>query len=137
MRSRGIAIALGALLMLGGCAASTSTLRMGPLAPGQRLVTLIVSEDRDVVGRACAGVPAPGRLLGCHLWRRVTLPAGGDVRLVTIVRYTDALPSALALEIDAHELCHAIAALQPIPDPCHADNGGIIRSAAEAPLRSR
>jgi hypothetical protein len=130
------ALAAGALL-LAGCALSTRTLQMGPLPQGQRLVTLVVSEDREVVRRECAGVPAAGRALGCHRWRRVALAGAGDVQLVTIVRYTDALPSALALEIDAHELCHAIAALQPIADPCHADNGGVIQSAAEGGGRRR
>lgn len=118
-------------LLLTGCATATSTMQMGPLPEGRRLVTLVVSEDGDVVRRACASVAAAGRPLGCHLWRRVALPGFGEVTLITIVRYTDALPSALALEIDAHELCHAVAALQPISDPCHADNGGVIRSAAE------
>jgi hypothetical protein len=126
---RVVALALGAMLVLTGCAAATSTMRMGVLPEGQRLVTLVVSEDRDVVTRECASVAAGGPVLGCHLWRRVRLPGGGEIRLVTIVRYTDAIPSALALEIDAHELCHAIAALQPISDPCHEDNGGVIQAA--------
>jgi hypothetical protein len=129
MRPRLVAQALGALLLVSGCA-STSTMQMGLLPHGQKLVTLVVSEDREVVDRECASVAATGRLLGCHLWRRVTLPGGPDVRLITIVRYTDSLPSALALEIDVHELCHAIASLQPIPDPCHTDNGGAIKAAA-------
>jgi hypothetical protein len=129
------ALAAGVLL-LAGCALSTRTLQMGPLPQGQRLVTLVVSEDREVVRRECAGIATAGRALGCHRWRRISL-AGSDVQLVTIVRYTDALPSALALEIDAHELCHAIAALQPIADPCHADNGGVIQSAAEGDRRRR
>lgn len=134
MRPRLLAVA--ALLLTGGCA-STSTMEMGLLPHGQRLVTLVVSEDREVVGRECARVPATGRVLGCHLWQRVAVPGVGDVRLITIVRYTDALPSTLALEIDVHELCHAIAALQPIADPCHAENGGTIRSAADAHARWR
>ena len=135
MRSRLAAMTLGAVL-LAGCA-STSTMQMGVLPHGQKLVTVVVSEDRAVVDRECAGVPATGRLLGCHLWRRVTLPGGGDVRLITIVRYTDSLPSTLSLEIDVHELCHAIASLQAIADPCHADNGGVIRAAADTHPRWR
>ena len=132
-----VRLALGALLPLAGCATATSTMQMGVLPQGERLVTVVVSEDRDVVRRECEGVPAAGRVLGCHRWHRVPRPGGGDVQLVTIVRYTDALPSALALEIDVHELCHAIAALQPIDDPCHADNGGVIRAAADAHPRWR
>jgi hypothetical protein len=85
MRSCFAAVTLGALLLLSGCA-STSTMQMGLLPQGQKLVTLVVSEDREVVDRECAGVAGTGRLLGCHLWRRITLPGGADVRLITIVR---------------------------------------------------
>jgi hypothetical protein len=133
---RRLPLLVGALV-LAGCATSTRTLQMGPLPQGHRLVTLVVSEDLEVVRRECASVPTVGAPLGCQLWRRVALPGSGDVKLITIVRYTDALPSTLALEIDVHELCHAIAALQPIADPCHADNGGRIRAAADPPLRRR
>ncbi len=52
------------------------------------------------------------------------------VRTVKVVRYTDFLPSALAFEIDAHELCHAIAAFQTIPDPCHVGNEGLAQSSS-------
>jgi hypothetical protein len=131
MRLRLVGLLLGALLLLAGCAAATSTMRMGVLPHGERLVTLVVSEDPDTVRRGCANVPVVGRALGCHRWRQVSLPGVGEVRLITIVRYTDALPSDLTLEIDAHELCHAIAGLQPIADPCHADNAGVIRAAAD------
>ena len=137
MRPRLFGLLLGVLVLLAGCATATSTMRMGVLPQGERLVTLVVSEDPDAVRRACANVPVVGRALGCHQWRRVTLPGVGEVRLVTIVRYTDSMPSALALEIDAHELCHAIAGLQPIVDPCHADNGGLIRAAADPYSRWR
>src|SRR5437016_1974545 len=121
-------VALG--LLLAGCATSTRVVRMGPLGNGDRLVTVVVSEDRSVVRQECVNIPAAGPILGCHLWRRVTGPGGAAVQLVKIVRFTDSMPSALALEIDVHELCHAIAALQPIDDPCHTDNHGIIESAA-------
>jgi hypothetical protein len=123
-------VAIIVAVVLAGCATSTRVMHMGPLVTGQPLVTLVVSEDRMVVRRECIGVPSIGPALGCHLWRRVTLPGSGPVQLVTIVRYTDSMPSPLSLEIDAHELCHAIAALQPIEDPCHADNGGIVESAS-------
>jgi hypothetical protein len=55
------------------------------------------------------------------------------VQAMKIVRYTDSLPSALAFEIDAHELCHAIASLQPIADPCHVDNYGFVQASVGAP----
>jgi hypothetical protein len=137
MRPRILGLVLGALILMAGCATATSRMQMGLLPQGERLVTLVVTEDPDIVRRACANVPVVGRALGCQHWRQVSLPGVGQVRLITIVRYTDALPSALALEIDAHELCHAIAALQPIADPCHADNGGVIRAAADAHTRWR
>jgi len=124
-------------IVVTGCASPTRMIRMGPLPAGERLVTLIVSEDRELVRRECAGVPAVGLILGCHRWRDVRLPDGGEARLVKIVRVTDALPSEFAFEIDAHELCHAVAALQLIDDPCHDDNGGVIRSSPNAAVRWR
>ena len=136
MRSRGLRGLVGVALLLTGCA-TTRMMQMGGLPQGRHLVTLVVTEDRDVVRDECRSVPTKGTLLGCHLWHRVTLPDAGEVQLVKIVRYTDALPSPFALEIDVHELCHAIAALQPIADPCHAENGGAIRSAADGPVRWR
>jgi hypothetical protein len=134
---RWIAGIVAAAVVLTGCATPTRMMRMGPLPAGEPLITLIVSEDRTVVRQECAGVPSVGAILGCHVWRPLTLPGGAEARLVKIVRFTDALPSQLAFEIDAHELCHAIAALQPIDDPCHDDNGGVIRAAAGAAMRWR
>ena len=116
-----------ALIALGGCATSIRTASMGPLSTGP-LVTLIVSDDRAVVERECREVPALGPILGCSIWRTVQPDGKTDVKVMKVVRYTDAMPSALALEIDAHELCHVVAALQPIDDPCHVGNGGVVRS---------
>ncbi|MGH7277652.1 MAG: hypothetical protein ACREJG_03105 [Candidatus Rokuibacteriota bacterium] len=111
-------------LTLTGCA-GTRAAALGPLPGHASLLTLIVSEDRDVVRRECAPVAAAGPVLGCHISRSVGLADGRSVRAITIVRYTDALPSPMAFEIDAHELCHAIASLQPaIADPCHVGNDG-------------
>jgi hypothetical protein len=126
---RRISVALVALLTLGGCATSTRTAQMGPLSTGP-LVTLIVTDDRAVVERECRDVPALGPILGCSIWRTVQPDGRTDVKMMKVVRYTDALPSALALEIDAHELCHVVAALQPIDDPCHVGNGGVVKSTA-------
>ena len=129
-------IALG--LLLAGCATPTRVVRMGPLGDGHRLVTVVVSEDRAVVREQCVDIPSVGPILGCHMWRKIAAPNGaGAVQLVKIVRFTDAMPSALSLEIDVHELCHAIAALQAIEDPCHDDNGGVIHSAASLAARWR
>jgi hypothetical protein len=136
MRPLLIAALVGAVVLLAaGCATATRVMGMGPLQTGDRLVTVVVSEDRAVVQRECADVPAVGPVLGCHLWRRVTVPGTGLVQLVKIVRFTESMPSALSFEIDVHELCHAIAALQPIDDPCHADNGGVVE-AGSAAIRS-
>ena len=131
------ALFIGLAVLLAGCGTSTRIMQMGPLGDGARLVTVVVSEDRAVVRQQCADIPAAGPILGCHLWRKVAGPGGTPVQLIKIVRFTDALPSRLALEIDVHELCHAIAALQPIDDPCHTDNQGIIESAASAAVRWR
>jgi len=121
-------VVLAALLALGGCATSTRMLTMGPLPTTEPLVTLIVSDDRAVVERECREVHALGPILGCSLWRTVSADGTTTVKVMKIVRYTDVLPSALALEIDVHELCHVVAALQPIDDPCHVGNGGVVQS---------
>src|SRR5437762_14118589 len=104
---RRVSVAFVALLMLGGCATSTRTARMGPLATGP-LVTLIVTDDRAVVERECREVPALGPILGCSIWRTVHPDGRTEVRMRKVGGYTDALPSALALETDAHELCPVV-----------------------------
>jgi hypothetical protein len=113
-------------LLLTGCA-TTRRIAMGPLPTSEPLITLVVTEDRGVIRDECAGAEAPGSLLGCRVTRRLVVN-GTPVQVMKIVRYTDALPSTLAFEIDAHELCHAIASLQPIADPCHVGNNGFILS---------
>lgn len=127
--------AVVALIVLAGCA-STRVGRLGWLPNDQPLVTLVVTEDRQIVLEECSGDLAFGTVLGCQQSHEVVLPDGTSVRTMKIVRYTDALPSPLAFAIDVHELCHAIASLQRIPDPCHPD-GGLIREAASRrpPLR--
>jgi len=127
MVTRRVPALLAALLALGGCATSIRTAKLGPLPTGP-LVTLIVSDDRAVVERECREVPALGPILGCSIWRTVQPDGKTDVKTMKVVRYTDAMPSALALEIDAHELCHVVAALQQIDDPCHVGNGGVVRA---------
>ena len=112
-----------------GCATGTMVAKFGPLPSGASLMTLIVSEDVDVVRRECAEVGVFGRVLGCQSSRpvreaNVPLP----VRTVKIVRYADTLPSATSFEIDAHELCHVVAALQLIADPCHEGNDGVLQA---------
>jgi len=118
-------VALG--IALAGCV-STRIAEVGTLPNGERLITLVVSENRRVVDRECQDVPALGPVLGCQTSRALELPNGHAVRAVKIVRYTDTLPSRMTFEIDAHELCHAIAAVQSIEDPCHGVDHGIVES---------
>ena len=114
-------------VLLTGCATGTRVVEYGPVTPVAPLVTLVVTDSLEVVQRECKGAPhaAGTRLAGCQLTTPVPpVPGSPFVRQVRIVRYTDTLPSAMALEIEAHELCHAVAALQFIADPCHRGNHG-------------
>lgn len=112
---------------LSACAETRIT-RFGTLADNEALVTLVVTEDLDVVQHECQSVAADGTILGCQMSRPIMLAGHMPVVTMTIVRYTDALPSAMAFEIEGHELCHAVAALQPIGDPCHNGNGGLVQA---------
>ena len=117
---------LGALI--GGCATSTRIAQFGPLPGGAKLVTLVVSDDVGVVRRECAELGAIGRVLGCQASRPVRGGAGPlPIRAMTIVRYAETLPSEVTFEIDAHELCHTIAVLQFLEDPCHEGNDGMLQ----------
>jgi hypothetical protein len=126
-----------ALLLIGlaaaGCAtASTRTGQLGTVSGGEPLVTLVVSGDLAVVRQECPLVLLHTALLGCQTSRVLKLADGSSVRAVKVVRYSDTVPSQLAFDIDIHELCHTVAALQPIADPCHAGNDGAISSAPSA-----
>jgi hypothetical protein len=118
------------LVAASGCATATRSAALGLLSQGDRLVTLIVTEDPVVLRGECPPNLGHAALLGCQTSRLIELSDGRVVRVVKIVRYADRVPSALSFEIDIHELCHAIAALQPIDDPCHAENGGVVGAAA-------
>jgi hypothetical protein len=126
LRDLRIVVAFLAAVALSGCA-GTRVGSFGPLTDGRSLVTLVVSEDEAVVARHCADIAAP-RVLGCQISSPATQADGRRVRSIKVVRYTDALPSALAFEIDIHELCHTVASLQAIVDPCHAGNGGVVQA---------
>jgi hypothetical protein len=121
---------MAALTLASGCATATRSGDLGVLPRGERLVTLIISEDPTVVRDECPLDFRHGTVVGCQTSREIDVGDGQTVRAVKIVRYTDLAPSALAFEIDIHELCHAVAALQPIDDPCHAENGGVVGRAA-------
>jgi hypothetical protein len=117
------------LFVASGCAATTRSGALGLLPQGERLVTLVITEDPSVLRGECPPNLGHAAVLGCQTSREVTL-ANGPVRLVKIVRYAERVPSSLTFEIDIHELCHAVAALQRIDDPCHAENGGVVEHAA-------
>jgi hypothetical protein len=127
---------LALALALSGCASGTLVARFGPLADGKSLVTLVVSDDLDIVGRECAEVQAIGRILGCHIAKPAMARSMLPVRSVKIVRYAETVPSAVTFEIDAHELCHAVAALQLLDDPCHDGNNGQLQAGIGA-IRTR
>jgi len=125
--ARAVVVLAGAALV-SGCATGTRTARFGQLPGDQALVTLVVTTDRALVERECAAVPSLWPRYGCQLSWPVTTPPGATARAVKVVRYADRLPTPLTFEIDAHELCHAVAALQPIADPCHEGNDGLLNS---------
>ncbi len=117
-----------AALAATGCAAQTRIATFGPLPGGETLVTLVVSEDLGVVRRECREVRANGLILGCQTSKPVVMPGGAPVRAMKIVRFVESVPSAVTFEIDVHELCHAVAALQLLADPCHEGNGGVVQA---------
>ena len=126
---RVFACAFVAAVTFGGCASSTRVATFGPLPGGSNLMTLVVSEDIEVVRRECAEVGVLGRVLGCQSSQSVRHPnALLPLRAVKIVRYAETLPSPTTFEIDAHELCHVVAALQLIEDPCHQGNDGVLQA---------
>ncbi len=114
-------------LAVAGCA-ETRMAGVGPLPDRHRLVTLVVTTDRGIVERECRGVPSAGPIFGCEISTPLALPEGGEARTIKIVRLTDSLPSVMAFEIEAHELCHAVASLQKMDDPCHLENGGVLHA---------
>lgn len=126
-RALGITALAAAALALAGCAGTTRVAQFGMLADNEPLVTLVVSEDRDLIRRECLNPVAAGPVLGCQMSRDVAV-GEARVRAIKIVRYADVLPSEVTFEIDAHELCHAVAALQGIEDPCHRGNGGVLQA---------
>ena len=119
-------LASGALL-LAGCA-TTRVVHHGYLPTREPLVTVVISEDRSLIAAECRKAPSLGPILGCQSSREIRLPDGQAARVVKIVRYTDRVPSQMAAEIEAHELCHAIASLQPIGDPCHVGSDGFLQA---------
>ena len=136
VRSGPLTMAAALALTFSGCA-TTRTGSMGLLPNHEKLVTLVVTEDRSIIADECRGALAVGPVLGCQITRHTSLPDGSALRLIKIVRYTDSLPSEMAFEIDLHELCHAVATLQTVADPCHAENDGFLKAAPTTVLGIR
>jgi hypothetical protein len=122
-----VSILASAALLLAGCA-TTRIVHHGYLATHEPLVTVVISEDRSVIAAECRKAPSLGPVLGCQSSREIRLADGKAARVVTIVRYTDRVPSRLAAEIEAHELCHAVASLQSIGDPCHVGSNEFLQA---------
>lgn len=122
-------IVLPLLLLLGltGCATTMSdtygpieldTLNGKAVVP---IIQLIVTTDSVVVEEECM----PGAV-GCTRVFHVPLRTGPRARLISVVRYTEFLPTQYSFDIELHELCHVAAQGQPFPDPCHNGNNGVI-----------
>lgn len=118
---------LVALLGVAGCA-GTRVGQAGRLPTGEQLVTVVISDDRAAVDRECGSPLSFGPIYGCQTSQAITLPDGRTARSIKVVRYADVLPSMMAFEIEVHEFCHAVATLQAIDDPCHAENHGLLQT---------
>lgn len=113
--------------LLAGCA-TTASMDYGALPNGMPLVRLMVTTDRAVVEQECdmdSALTLGRPVYGCRIQKRVPGLAA-YIRAIKIVRWTDAMPGDQALEIEAHELCHTVAGLQTMGDPCHAGNSGMV-----------
>lgn len=128
------ALVIAVAVVVSGCTTTTLVARVGPLAGGHTLLTLLVTDNLDVVKQECAGVSAHGRVLGCQRSSPVKEAGWPPVRSTTIVRYAETVPTPVTFEIEAHELCHALAAVQWLPDPCHVGNGGELRAMESPPI---
>ncbi len=124
-----LVLGLAATILLASGCASTRVARAGPIADGEALLTLVVTDDLTVVQRECRGI---ARVAGCFTSHMVDVGDGVVVKTLKIVRYADVLPSATALERDAAALCHAAADFQRIVDPCRSGSP----RATRAPLRA-
>lgn len=79
-RRIGVLLFACGVLTLSACAETRIT-RFGTLADNEALVTLVVTEDLDVVQRECQNVPADGTILGCQMSRPIML--AGHTRHLT------------------------------------------------------
>src|SRR5207245_6967038 len=66
-------------IVLSGCA-STRIAEVGTLPNGERLITLVVTENRQVVHRQCQDVPALGPVLGCQTRQALARPTRAALR---------------------------------------------------------
>ena len=115
-RTRQAVVLLAAMFSVVGCSTVTQTAHVGLLSNRESLVTLVVTEDQQVVARGCNNIP---RVQGCRHAGLSTLADGTVVRTVKIVRYTDTPPTAETFASEARQLCELIAALQSAPVSCH------------------
>ena len=111
-----------ALFSAVGCSTVTQTAHVGLLSNRESLVTLVVTEDQDVVSKACNNIP---RVAGCRHAGFTTLDDGTVLRTVKIVRYTDAPPTPATFASEAQQLCEVIAALQSAPVSCHQSHASL------------
>ena len=109
-----------ALLALSGCAASIeggkpAVYQKGEIAPHAYLSSIVVlKEGCKPYGAACT----------------IASPSGATVILPRI----DGAPEWV-YEVFAHELCHAVAGVRGLKgeaDPCHDEDGGVIRVSAQS-----
>ena len=67
-------------------------------------MTLVVTEDLDVVRRECDNVPRAAlqatRVLGCQMSKPLRPDGALPVRAIKIVRFAESLPSLVTFEID-------------------------------------
>jgi len=112
---------LGALagVFFFGCAAAGAPLlpviQKGQIAPGAYLVTLVLTDSPCGLENAAGCVGA------------TSVFYGGREIFLTHVRVRPTAPYTV-YETLAHEFCHALAIAQRLPDPCHREDGGYLRS---------
>ncbi len=125
--SRGLLLVLG-LVVFSGCAATQSlgepagrpmVFQKGQTAPQAYLSSVIVLKGGcQPFGTACT----------------IAGPTGATI----ILPRAEGMPDWL-YEVFAHELCHAVAGVQGLKgtaDPCHSEDGGVIRAQAQVDLTS-
>jgi len=116
--SLGLGIALVGLIVVAGCA-QTTTWRVGPLDNRvDHLVTVHIVDDRAVVVAACGEFPVGRLTAGCSREHTSTLK-GEPVQTYVVWLWSGVVETPGLV----HEMCHALTQAQGISvwdDPCHA-----------------